>query len=92
MGIRILFKSLSPVQPDWQGNRMNDVLMAISPFAPPPRADELLLAALPTLKRGANDPCASGAIRIGTCLVNKEDSCDCPGVETPCSLRNRVSC
>jgi hypothetical protein len=46
----------------------------------------LLLIAFPTLKRGANDHCASGATEIcasgaaeiGTSLVNKVDSCDCP--------------
>jgi hypothetical protein len=45
----------------------------------PDGADELLLAALPTLKRGANDRCASGAIEIGTGLFNERDSYDYPG-------------
>jgi len=49
----------------------------------PDGADELLLAALPTLKRGANDRCASGAIQIGTSLVNKRASCDCPEMRRP---------
>ena len=43
---------------------MSDIPMAISLFAPPYGADELLLAAFPTLKRGANDRSASGAIGI----------------------------
>jgi len=41
-------------------------------------ADRLLLALFPTLKRGANDRCASGAIEIGTSVVNKMGSSDCP--------------
>jgi hypothetical protein len=32
-------------------------------------ADRLLVAFFPTLKRGANNHCASGAIKIGTGLV-----------------------
>src|ERR1035438_2128590 len=45
----------------------------------PYRAEWLLLTAFPTLKRGANDHCASGAKEIGISLINKMDSCDCPG-------------
>jgi hypothetical protein len=37
-----------------------------------------MLTHFPTLKRGANDHCASGAIEIGPMMVNKTDSCDCP--------------
>ena len=42
----------------------------------PDGAEWLLLITFPTLKRGANDHCASGATEIGTSLVNKVDSCD----------------
>jgi hypothetical protein len=42
-----------------------------------------MLTRFPTLKRGANNPCAYGAIEIGTKLVNKMDSCDCPGSKGP---------
>jgi len=38
-----------------------------------------MLATFPTLKRWANNRCASGAIEIGTRLLSKVDSCDCPG-------------
>ena len=62
-----------------EGNRMNDILMAISPFPPPRRGLRAVVGPFPTLKRGANDRCAPGAIEIGTSLVNKRDSCDCPG-------------
>jgi hypothetical protein len=41
-----------------------------------------ILRTIPTLKRGARDRCASSAIEIGTRLVNKMDSCDCPGPGT----------
>jgi hypothetical protein len=41
-------------------------------------AGGLLLAPFPTLKRGANHHCASGAMKIRTSLVNNLDSCDCP--------------
>jgi len=44
----------------------------------PYRANWLLLASFPTLKRGANHHCASGAIEIGSNQVNNLDSCDCP--------------
>ena len=37
-------------------------------------ADCFLLAFFPTLKRGANEPCASGASEIATGLVNEMDS------------------
>jgi len=37
-----------------------------------------MLTHFPTLKRGANDRCASGAIEVGSKLVNSTDSCDCP--------------
>jgi hypothetical protein len=37
-----------------------------------------LLAPFPTLKRGANHHCASGAIKIRTNLVNNLNSCDYP--------------
>jgi hypothetical protein len=60
-----------------QGNRMNVILMTNSPFcAAPNGANWLLLAPFPTLKRGANHHCASGAIKIRTGLVNNLDSCD----------------
>ncbi len=38
-----------------------------------------MLTRLPTLKRGANNHCAYGAIEIGIKLVNKMESCDCLG-------------
>jgi hypothetical protein len=38
----------------------------------------LMLTHFPTLKRGANDGCASGAKKIGARLVSKTNSCDCP--------------
>ena len=58
---------------------MSDILMAIRRLHRPDGADELLLVCFfPTLKRGANDRCASGAIEIGSCLVNKMDSFGCP--------------
>jgi hypothetical protein len=41
-------------------------------------ADWLLLAPFPTLKRGANHRCASGAMEIGAPLVDNLDSCDYP--------------
>jgi hypothetical protein len=40
--------------------------------------DWLLPATFPTLKRGANHHDASGAIEIGSSLVNGLDSCDWP--------------
>jgi len=46
-------------------------------------ADWLLLTLFPTLKRGANHHSASGAIEIGTGLVEKMDSCDCPKDQCP---------
>ena len=72
---------------------MNVILMTNSPFcAAPNGANWLLLAPFPTLKRGANHHCASGAIEIGASLLNNGasllnngasllnnlDSCDCP--------------
>jgi hypothetical protein len=57
---------------------MNAILMRISLLAPPTGLARLLPAIFPTLKRGANDRCASGAIETGTSVVNKIDSCDCP--------------
>src|ERR1039458_5961013 len=33
---------------------------------------------VPTLKRGANNHCASGATPIGTRFVSKFNTCDCP--------------
>jgi hypothetical protein len=50
---------------------MNAMLKKISLFAPPHRADRLLLASFPTLKRGANHPCASGALEIRTSLESE---------------------
>jgi len=44
----------------------------------PDGAEGLLLTAFPTLKRGANDRCASGATEIGASLVSKMDSCGGP--------------
>jgi len=49
------------------------------PGVVPTGLDSIFVAIDPTLKRGANKRCASGAIEIGTRLVNKMDSCDCPG-------------
>jgi hypothetical protein len=61
---------------------MNVILMINSPFcAAPDGADWLLLAPFPTLKRGANHHCASGAIEIRTNLVDDLNSCDCPAVD-----------
>jgi len=58
---------------------MNVILMTHSPFcAAPNGANWLLLAPFPTLKRGANHHCASGAIKIRTNLVNNLNSCDYP--------------
>jgi hypothetical protein len=51
--------------------------MAESPLCSAPNgADRSLLANFPTLKRGANSRCASGAIGMGTTRVNNLDSCD----------------
>jgi len=46
--------------------------------AAPSGAESIFLATFPTLKRGANNRCASGAIELGTSLINKVSSCDCP--------------
>ena len=56
--------------------------------AAPTGADRLLPTRFPTLKRGANDHCASGAIEIGTMLVSKmvhAITC-CPLTPEPCPL------
>src|ERR1035437_5866678 len=71
-------------RPFLQGNRMNKKGGAtIGVCIAPDGAEWLLLTAFPTLKRGANDRCASGAIEIVISLVNKMDSCDCHAL-LPC--------
>jgi hypothetical protein len=49
----------------------------------PYRADQVLLAPFPTLKRGANQHCAYGATEIGASLANNLDLCNCPAVLGP---------
>ncbi len=44
------------------------------------------MARFPTLKRGTNHRCASGAIKIGPCLASNMDSCDCPAISGGCGL------
>jgi hypothetical protein len=48
-------------------------------------ADGPLLVPFPTLKRGANHHCASGAMKTPTSLVNNLDSCDCPAALHQCN-------
>jgi hypothetical protein len=60
-----------------QDNRMNVILMTNSPFCTAPNgADWVLSAPFPTLKRGANHHCASGAIETRSSLTCNFDSCD----------------
>ena len=62
---------------------MKAILETSSQFAPSLRdSDPILGVAFPTLKRGANDHCASGAMEIGISLVYKMDTCDRPGSES----------
>ena len=75
-----------------QGNRMKAILETNSRFAPSLRdSDPILRVAFPTLKRGANDHCASGAMENGTSLVNKKDSCDHPARERDRAAESRCS-
>ena len=54
-----------------QGNRVKDILMTNLAVRAVPTGLRLMLTSFPTLKRGANDRCASGAMEIGARLVKE---------------------
>jgi hypothetical protein len=58
-----------------QDDRYKGMSSFLASLLRPYGANWLWLAAFPTLKRGANHRCASGATEIATSLINKEPTC-----------------